>query len=342
MVPSKLKVWRALVPALALLTLAPSAHAWGSTGHRLIGVCAIKALPAEFPAFLRDPSAAALIGEVGREPDRSRGAGQPHDADLDPGHFINVGDDGKIGGGPALASLPKTRELYETALRQAGTDSGKVGYLPYVIAEGWEQLTKDFAYYRVDAYGQDHAASPADADWFRKDMLLREMLVLRDLGYWSHFVGDAGQPMHDSVHYNAWGDYPDAANLTKARIHLPFEGEFVRRYVSETDVCSAMTPMRAVDPDPLVEAAGFIEANRALTRPLFTLWTAGGFSEATPAQGKAFAQARLSAAASELRDLVIAAWTASNTATVGYPAVKVADILSGAVPPPIQALQGLD
>ena len=33
---------------------------------------------------------------------------------------------------------------------------------------------------------------------------------------------------------------------------------------------------------------------------------------------------------------------ACAAATVGYPAVKVADVLSGAVPLPIQALQGLD
>ena len=48
---------RAIAVLLSSLVLAPpiTAHAWGSTGHRLIGVCAIKALPAEFPAFLRDP-----------------------------------------------------------------------------------------------------------------------------------------------------------------------------------------------------------------------------------------------------------------------------------------------
>jgi hypothetical protein len=28
------------------------------------------------------------------------------------------------------------------------------------------------------------------------------------LGIWSHYGGDASQPLHVSIHYNGWGDYP--------------------------------------------------------------------------------------------------------------------------------------
>src|SRR5437763_430431 len=95
------------------------ALAWGATGHRLIGREAISALPAEVPAFLRTPAAVDAVGELGREPDRWKGAGKAHDADRDPAHFVDVGDDGAIFGGPALGALPETRANYDAALRAA-------------------------------------------------------------------------------------------------------------------------------------------------------------------------------------------------------------------------------
>jgi len=68
----------------AALASPDAAFAWGATGHRLIGALASQSLPLEIPEFLRTPEAARQIGEVSREPDRSRGAGEPHDADADP------------------------------------------------------------------------------------------------------------------------------------------------------------------------------------------------------------------------------------------------------------------
>ena len=86
------------VPALALavvLAAAPSSlFAWGNTGHRMLGEIAIRALPAEMPAFLRTKQAAIDVGELSREPDRSKGSGKLHDHDRDPGHFIDLDDDG--------------------------------------------------------------------------------------------------------------------------------------------------------------------------------------------------------------------------------------------------------
>ena len=71
---------------LSVLTLGAAAlmapagvSAWGNTGHRLIGTAAMRALPDELPAFLRTPGAVAEVGELSREPDRTKGGGQPHD-----------------------------------------------------------------------------------------------------------------------------------------------------------------------------------------------------------------------------------------------------------------------
>src|SRR5436190_8804971 len=142
---------RLLATALAAaLAAAPNlALAWGSSGHRMIGELAVRALPAEVPAFLRTPAAALDVGELSREPDRSKGAGRLHDNDRDPGHFLDLDDSGKVLGGPLLSALPPTRADYEAALRAAGTDTWKAGYLPYSIVDRWQQLALDFAYWRV-------------------------------------------------------------------------------------------------------------------------------------------------------------------------------------------------
>ena len=50
-------------------------------------------------------------------------------------------------------------------------------------------------------------------------------------------------------------------------------------------------------------------------------------------RGAAFTVARLSAGASELRDLTVLAWRASAEASIGWPAVKVAEVEAGTTDP---------
>ncbi len=176
------------------LSASSQVWAWGATGHRDIGELAIEALPAELPAFLRTPEIAQAVGELAREPDRARGAGQPHDTDLDPGHFVDLDDAGRVNGGPLLGSLPATREAYDGDLRVAGSDATRSGYLPYSIADGYQQLAKDFAYWRVETAALLTTKAPDDRAWIARDLKLREALIVRDLGYWAHFVGDGSQP----------------------------------------------------------------------------------------------------------------------------------------------------
>src|ERR1700761_1046205 len=106
------------LPRLALIVCAlaapaGSALAWGATGHRIIGRLAVEALPDTVPAFLRTKDSAEVVGELAREPDRWKDSGRTHDSNRDPAHFIDLGDDGKVFGGPALSSLPETRAGYE-------------------------------------------------------------------------------------------------------------------------------------------------------------------------------------------------------------------------------------
>ncbi|MCW5703289.1 MAG: hypothetical protein KIT82_11990 [Bradyrhizobium sp.] len=81
---------------------AGQALAWGAIGHEWVSGIAIEKLPEDVPAFVRAPEAAAEIAVMGRELDRSKGAGETHDKERDPGHYVDLTDDGKVEGVIAL------------------------------------------------------------------------------------------------------------------------------------------------------------------------------------------------------------------------------------------------
>ena len=168
--------------SLAAALSAP-ALAWGALGHRIISRVAAQALPPSVPVFVRSAEAIAEISALGAEADRLKGSGASWDADYDHGHFIDIGDDGSVAGTLSVDALPSSREAYDTLLRGAGTDQYKIGYLPYEIIDGFEQVITDFAYWRVDSIGERSGATDADKRYFHADRLLREALTVRDIGY---------------------------------------------------------------------------------------------------------------------------------------------------------------
>lgn len=324
---------RSLTMILALAaaaSLAGPALAWEDVGHRWIGTLGVQALPPNLPAFLRTPEAARDIGEWSREPDRSRGSGRTHDSDRDPGHFADVDDEGRMLGGPPLDHMPATREDYEKALQAVGTDSWKAGYLYYNLVEGWQQLVKDFAYWRADAYGEKAATDPAHKAWLREDRIRREKQLIFDLGYWSHFVGDASQPLHVTYHYNGWGPYPNPKGFTNDHIHGPFEGDFVNHNLKIEGVRAAMrAPAACEEPcDIAARTSTYLIDTHQYVEPVYQMWKDGELMDGNP-KGIVFVTARLADGAAELRDMVTWAWNASGKMTVGYPGATAADVEAG-------------
>ena len=186
------------------------------------------AFPAEFPAFLRTPQAVADIGEYSREPDRAKGVGKLFDSEHSPAHFVDLGEDGLILGGPALSALPPNRADYDTALRAVGQDSWKAGYLPYAILDSEQALTRQFAYWRVLKYAEADPKWRAHRAWYTADRRRREAQILQAIGQLSHFVGDGSQPLHVTIHFNGWGNFPNPNGYSNAKLHGPFEGDLVQ------------------------------------------------------------------------------------------------------------------
>lgn len=330
---------RLAIAALAAAVVAGSAFqvaAWGSTGHRLVAVAAMRALPAELPAFLKTPGAVAEVGELAREPDRWKGGGQPHDRERDTAHFVDLTDDGRVmtAAGMSIDALPELKSEYDAALLGAGIEVNDAGYLPYAMMDGWQQLVRDFAYWRVLNVAETREADPAKRAWYRQDRERREALLIRDLGVWAHYVGDASQPLHTTIHYNGWDrDTPNPEGFTASRqTHGMFEGAFIRRSVRLDAVEAAMPAPRAEPFELRPRTAAYLRASLAETTPFYRLEKAGGFAEGDP-RGAAFATARIAAGAAELRDLTVEAWRASAGASIGWPAVKVSEVEAGTVDP---------
>jgi len=312
------------------------AFAWGAKGHTIISRLAARDLAGVLPAFVTSSDGAYEIAYLGPEMDRIKGAGQSWDGDYDPGHYVDFRDDGTIAGVVSAASMPADREAYDTALRGVQTDQYRQGYLPYEILDGWEELREDFAYWRVDDYAAAHDATPVQRSEAARDRAIMQRVVLQDLGVWSHFVGDGSQPLHVSVHFNGWGNFPNPENFTQSHeTHSAFESEFVNRYVSESQVAqlvknSTMPAPTALSPQSDVMAAivKYLEDSRAAVPQLYRIEKRGGFAGGSP-DAVAFAAGRLAAGVMALRDLTVWAWQDSAFASVGYPEVRVPDVLSG-------------
>lgn len=353
---SAVSLWnrRLSVLALSLLgttTLASTqVLAWGHTGHVFVATAAVAALPAEVPAFVRSAAAMRQIGELGAEADVSKSSGDAstpnsdvHDFERDPGHFVDIDDNGNING---FAAIPFSgllgpgngRRDFDTAVRAASNNTQTqyfVGYLPYNLVDHWQQVRKDFAYIRAfTAAVNNPATSAADRSYFQYQLQLRQTLTLRDIGYWSHFVADGSQPLHVSVHFNGWGNFPNPNGYTTQPIHARFEGAFVKNFVTINDVFNNMGPYAPCNCAGIEgRVKTYLNATLAQTIPLYQIGLASGndnYQTAVPAQ-KEFVISRLAAGATELRDQIVDAWRSSATISIGYPLIKVSDVESGAV-----------
>ena len=315
---------RPLIATLATLSFvaltAAVAWSWGGSGHTFISRAGAQTLPPTLPDFVRTQAAIDEIAALGPELDRSKDAGRSHDADLDPGHYADIGDDGKIAGVVDLSALPATLRDYDKALHGANTDQYAQGYLPYALIDGWEQIDKDFAIWRVDRIGERRARTDAEKTYFMNDRALREALTVRDIGVWSHYVGDASQPLHTTIHYNGWGDYPNPNGYTTSHtLHSRFEGEFVRTHATQAAVIAAMSPP-ALSNAPIADQIGaYLRRSASNVPKLYDIEKRGGFNDPATPEAIAFVDQRLADGASELRDLITEAYAASDNEKVGYP-----------------------
>lgn len=287
---------RTLLLALSLILLvAADASAWGSRGHELATEAATWRLPTDLPHFFHQAYPSLI--HLANDPDRWRGAGASLDAANAPDHFLDYEYVAEL-------ELPPGRYDFITALYESGTarrlglKPDTAGFVIWRIAELSEKLTDQFR------------------DWRRaEEGVVRDQLeqsIVVTAGTLAHYVEDAANPHHATIHYNGWVGDPRTGYRTDCETHSRFESAFVSRAIDLQSVVARMSAEMRRD-DYFASAVVLIRDSNANVDELYTLDAAGAFdSPVGAAGGREFAAQRMADGASMVRDLWWTAWLKSG------------------------------
>lgn len=274
------------------VSLSLPAFGWGFVGHGIVNEASTHGVPSEMPRFFHE--AYPRLVWLGYEPDRLRGAGDAADAFNGPNHFLDYEYVEHL-------ELPDDRyeyvdALYESGtLRQFGIDNDTAGFLPWRIAELTQFLEKEWQIWSRDDLTSGERESVEEAIIFFSGVL-------------GHFVGDAANPHHSTIHYNGWSVAPAPPGYpTDCATHFRFETQYVTKMIDRGDVFASLQPLtpRA---DYFGTALDLVRDSNSHVDTIYTIDARGGFdpSSASP-EAYRFTVGRLSLAGSILRDLW---WTA--------------------------------
>lgn len=287
--------------------------AWGRKGHEIVPVEAALALPETMPAFFLKN--ADRLAALGSQPDRLRFKELAHlnGANV-PDHYMNwepLRD----------KELPANRYAYAQMLHQEGLERGDGGpqfngTLPYKLAEMFEGLVAEFALYRMElAKTPDGNASA----------LLRQLEenAIYTAGMLSHYVADATQPLHASIHHDGWNEKvePNPGGFrTRPGLHKDFEIQLVEKAVTQEEVRRRIPAPKLVEGDPLQLGVDLIRESNGLVPKLYRMEAEGKLNPYRPhPEGVGLATERLARGAQVLRDLWYSAWTRSEAVAQNSP-----------------------
>jgi hypothetical protein len=249
------------------------------------------------PAFFR--GAGAQLEYLGPEPDRwrSRNLKEMDDAwEFD--HYIDLENV------PEGALDASDRYTFIAALYAEGIERPQqfVGFLPWRILELYQRLLTEFAIWR------DMEGDP--------DRSFVEARILNDAGVLGHYVADAAQPHHTTIHFNGWAEgAPNPREFTTSRdFHARFESAFVRAHVTFPDVAALMAPGPMEIADAREAIWVHVRASNATVERQYELELEHGFDPDGPADLEVtdFVVQRLTAGAEMLRALWWSAWIESE------------------------------
>jgi hypothetical protein len=271
--------------------VAPALQAWDYDGHRMINQVALASLPAEVPAFVREPVSAERIAFLAGEPDRWRnvpdlplrqsgGSWSDHFCDLEEIPWAGL----------AFATLPSFRYdfIVQFAAGRAAhpekflpinpaknvDHSGEwPGFAPWAITEYFGKLRSAFSYLKVLAeLGTPDEIANAQAN------------AIYVMGVMGHYVGDCAQPLHTTIHHNGWVGGNPHGYTTWPGLHSWIDGGFTAKAgIKYAELGSRVKPAQPISlaprpdgRDPMfVAVLDYLLAQHGLVEPLYRLEQAG-------------------------------------------------------------------
>jgi hypothetical protein len=310
-----------------------TAIAWDYEGHRIINQLAIASLPADFPAFALTAAQRERIAFLAGEPDRWRNVpDRRKGTDLalaqynEPDHYIDLEELSLYGLTPE--TLPPLRYdlVAQLALARAAhpekfppIDPARnldhtrqlVGFLPWSITEYYSKLKSEFSYLKAfeEAGGTPEEIANAQAN------------IIYTMGVMGHFVGDATQPLHTTIHFNGWtGENPHQYTTNRA-FHLWIDGGYISKVNVAGDLGEMKKKLRparfltlnnqTIQPEQTFQAVvAFIGEQNKLVEPLYQLEKERKLSgeDELGLQGKPFIEGQLVKAGQMLGDIWYSAW----------------------------------
>lgn len=280
--------------------------AWGRKGHEIVPTEAALALPDTMPAFF--VKNADRLAALGSQPDRWRFKELKHLAGANiPDHYMNLE--------PVRdKDLPTDRYAYARMIQDSGLERGDSGpqyngTLPYRIAELFEGLVAEFALYRMELERTPDGSTTA----FLRQL---EENAIYTAGILSHYVADATQPLHATVHHDGWDEKlePNPEKFrTKPGVHREFEVFLVNEGVKQEEVRKRIPAAQVFEGDPLALGVDLVKESNGLVKRLYRLESEGKLNPWRPhPEGVELATDRLARSAQVLRDLWYSAWVRSE------------------------------
>ena len=291
--------------------------AWDYPTHRVINQLALDSLPGDFPAFALTPEARERIAFLGGEADRWRNTSDLNHLNA-PEHYFDVEEVALYGlDVHALtpfryeftAQLALARAAHPDRVPAIDPDQDRahvrqlVGFLPWAIMENFDKLKSGFSYLKAYEDGGGTSDEIANA----------RQNIIYVMGVMSHYVADASQPLHMTVHYNGWtGPNPNGYTTAKT-IHAWIDGGYFQQIggLKLKDLASGLHPAHTVpSSETFQQICHYLLDQQKQVEPLYKLEKAGKLSGEGEhgLDGKEFLQRQVVVGGQMLGNLWYSAW----------------------------------
>lgn len=177
------------------------------------------------------------------------------------------------------------------------------GTIPYAAVEYYERIKAGMRRYRA----AKEAGGP--------ELKFLEIEIATNVGYLGHYVADAANPMHDTIHHDGWQGENPKGYTTDPRVHGRFETGYVELIgLTSADLAPRVKPAKLLE-DPFAALMRHIASSFAELERSFVLDKAGAFTDAKNDEARALIVKLTASAAELMRDLLHTAWIKSGEST---------------------------